>query len=694
MNSQPFLSLLLLKLSGQYRRIKKLSLVVAILGWVFLLFIGVLEQAPYLNVPAWVKASFNVKSLLLNFFFLGSFLYAELRIKEVTADFNRLIGRVFFMGLICTLISGLLTLSLLFLDDYTANTSPLLFTVFFHIEFGLFIMFLLAAFTTWKRMILYEKGIFTAKSWQLFEYVLGGLLIYNFFHLGRVDTYYFKVPFAFLFIWIIVLSTNVRWIPVLNFNQKLFTIVQLLIILFCLAYFFTSITSYFYHEPLVADDLSKSVIAFTIFAFVVVYAIAALLVVLFNLPTTSVFEKKFKELLLFQQLSEEIIEGENEAQVFRSLLESAISSVKADAAWIESPSISLLIAENLNEKYVGVIRAFIDTQGYRYNRTQRFHKTLLGSAWPFPFDSLLAAPLLSGNKEHLGTLFLLRKVANGFDAVTVSMVNSFVLQAGIAIQNFRLLSALVENQRFENELQIAHDIQQKLFPSIPNSYHYQDFEIFAHSESATEVGGDYYDVYKIADHKYAVIIADVSGSGISAAFYMAQMKGIFQCLVPLNLNPDKFMVYANAALSNCLEKSSFITATYYYIDTQFQHIYLSRAGHCPTLYYNHQTGETNYLENKGLGLGIIRSKKFENYVGIDMIKYKKGDLIALYTDGIIEAKSKATGELFGYERLQGFIKKHSHLPLSEMYQELITEIFAFVGTDTINDDFTVIFIRF
>ncbi len=678
-----------------YRSLKQIGLLTAILGWLLLVGLGIHEQSPQVFDSLWEQPSTSfAKSLLLNLFFLGSYLYASLRIREVNSDFNHLIGRVFVTGLVCTFISGSLTLSLFFLEDYTANSSPLLFSVFFHVEFGLFIAFLLAAFTTWKRMILFEKGKFTEKSWQLFEYVLGAMLIYNFFHLGKIDTYYFNVPFAVLLVWIVVLSTNVRWVPILNFNQKLLAIVQLLIILFCLAYFFTSITSYFYHEPLVADDLSKSVVASTLFAFVCTYALVSLLVMLFNLPTTSEFERKFKELTLFQQLSEEILEGENEAQVFESLLDSAFSSIRADAAWVESSKASLLITKEINPKYVTLIREFVEKQGYQYDKTQRFHRRLLsGSSWPIPYDSVLVTPLVSANREQFGVLFLLRKVNNAFDQVAISMINNFALQAGIAIQNFRLLSALVENQRFQNELYIARNIQQKLFPSIPNSHYYEDFEVFAHSESANEVGGDYYDFYKIGEQKYAVIIADVSGNGVSAAFYMAQMKGIFQCLVPLNLNPDKFMIYANAALSNCLEKSSFITATYYYIDTQYRHIYLARAGHCPTLYFNKQHHSVKYLENKGLGLGILRNEKFKDFVEVDMIKYEPGDLLALYTDGIVEAKTPE-GKQFGYNRLQQFMEQHAEMPLDEMYQELIKHIFQFTQTETIDDDFTVIFIRF
>ena len=108
-----------------------------------------------------------------------------------------------------------------------------------------------------------------------------------------------------------------------------------MIILFCLVYFLISITSYFKNEPLVVDDLSKSIFSTVLFTFIALYAITSLLVTLFNLPTSSVFEKKFNELSVFQKLSDSILEGEDENQVYKILLESAVSSVKADAAWLE-----------------------------------------------------------------------------------------------------------------------------------------------------------------------------------------------------------------------------------------------------------------------------------------------------------------------------------------------------------------------
>ncbi|MEJ0030635.1 MAG: PP2C family protein-serine/threonine phosphatase [Bacteroidota bacterium] len=95
------------------------------------------------------------------------------------------------------------------------------------------------------------------------------------------------------------------------------------------------------------------------------------------------------------------------------------------------------------------------------------------------------------------------------------------------------------------------------------------------------MGGDYYDTIRIDDHQVALIIADVSGKGTTAAFHMSQMKGIFHSLAQQDLDPKEFMQRANRALVYCLERGSFISATYFAIDTRTKKIRYARAGHCP-----------------------------------------------------------------------------------------------------------------
>lgn len=104
--------------------------------------------------------------------------------------------------------------------------------------------------------------------------------------------------------------------------------------------------------------------------------------------------------------------------------------------------------------------------------------------------------------------------------------------------------------------------------------------------------------FKTAAHKTAVIIGDVSGKGTSASFNMSQMKGVFHSLVQFDLDSKTFFIKANHALSHCLEKTSFITAAYYIIDSEEKSISFSRAGHCPGLFFEIRIRKQNIFTIK------------------------------------------------------------------------------------------------
>jgi len=223
--------------------------------------------------------------------------------------------------------------------------------------------------------------------------------------------------------------------------------------------------------------------------------------------------------------------------------------------------------------------------------------------------------------------------------------------------------------------------------------HNEDYEIAGYSGAADEVGGDYYDLYQINNNKLALIIGDVSGKGTSAAFNMAQMKGVFHSLVQLDLSAEEFMTRANHALSSCLEKTSFITASIFVIDSEKREIEFVRAGHCPTLFVSKSSGEGCFFKNRGLGLGIIRNSSYSKYVQTNRFKYETGDVMVLYTDGIVEAKN-GDGEEFGYDRLQEFVEKSASRSPQEIQSGLIKKLFEFSGQQFIDDDYTTVIVKF
>ena len=160
---------------------------------------------------------------------------------------------------------------------------------------------------------------------------------------------------------------------------------------------------------------------------------------------------------------------------------------------------------------------------------------------------------------------------------------------------------------------------------------------------------------------------------------------------------ESLVSQANDALGRCLEKSSFITASYFDINTQTKEIRFVRAGHCPTLYYDASNKESRYLKTKGMGLGIVRNSEYTNYVYCNTLTYAPGDIILLYTDGITEA-TDVEGRQFGNEGLKNAMDKHINLSSNgitpeELKNGIIEELYAFLNGKKLDDDYTLMIIK-
>jgi serine phosphatase RsbU (regulator of sigma subunit) len=285
---------------------------------------------------------------------------------------------------------------------------------------------------------------------------------------------------------------------------------------------------------------------------------------------------------------------------------------------------------------------------------------------------------------------LLKDVNDGFSKEMTDIIRTFINQASISIENFRLMEEAIINERYKEELKIAKRVQDSLIPKT--LYTNTDIEISAFSLAAAEVGGDYFDTYKMDENRLAIIVGDVSGKGTSAAFHMSQMKGVFQSLVQLNLSAREFIIKANNAISGCLDRTSFITTTYIIIDSLKKNFQFTRAGHCPTLYYSALDKKVRFLEDNGLGLGILRDDQFKKFVEVKEIDYKQGDVLLLYTDGITEAKNKQNEE-FGYDRLKLFLEKNIHNDAVQIKEEILKTLYDFCESSNLGDDITALIVK-
>jgi serine phosphatase RsbU (regulator of sigma subunit) len=432
--------------------------------------------------------------------------------------------------------------------------------------------------------------------------------------------------------------------------------------------------------------------------FVITYSVFSFLVILFNLPTSSVFEQKLEEVVNFQRISQSIQTEQSEESVYKILLESSVSSVFADAAWLEirgSNNEARFFTYQISEEESRNIAFHLKSNNVKgvldqnTDKTKNLSKHLAGLKGT-RFRSLLSFPILVKG-DTIGTLALLKELPEGFNKEMTRIVSAFANQAGISIENFRLMEEAFQNERYKEELKIAKTVQKSLLPDKLEKD--PDFEVSAFSQSADEVGGDYYDTIRIDDHQVALIIADVSGKGTTAAFHMSQMKGIFHSLAQQDLDPKEFMQRANRALVYCLERGSFISATYFAIDTTTKKIRYARAGHCPVLFYRSNTRTAEYLKDRGTALGMIKTKDYCNYIDTNVISYAAGDIMVLYTDGITEAKDQK-GEEYGDDRLKETLLQVTEKEPKEIAEHLISQLYEYSGTHMINDDYTTMIVKF
>lgn len=673
------------------------SMLLGILLWLAKTLVDLLRVFSEESGLSMEGVSLTVSQTLEAFFFISFLIYYRLRINKAESNnFVDLIWRVFAIGLVTTITALIIDLFNSQIADSKLGENPFVYRFLFNINELLISLFLISTFIVWKKLILYQKSRRLLIWWNIYEATIFASIFFYLFGLTLQDSLLFKVLYGMTTVMALLLSANLKWVAYLNFKQKWKSILLILLITIYLFYFFITV----YVEP--AEDQTfetiGSLFVISLFTFLLFYSIFSLLVILFNLPTSSVFEKKMEEAINFQRLSQSIQQGENENQIFDVLLNSSMSAVYADAGWVEvirSADEPEVRTRNIQRGQISTLRAQIAQSTSRSVLKSPLEKAsdkdrVLVTLRKSNFRSVLIIPIdIQG--QICAYMYLLNELSDGFNKEMINIINTFVSQASISVENFRLMGEALENERYKEELNIAKNVQRALLPE--KLEHDDSFRIHGFTQAAAEVGGDYYDTFRLSDHRFAIVIGDVSGKGTSAAFHMSQMKGIFQSLAQMDLSAKDFLINANTALSNCLEKTSFITLSYFILDTQKRSLEFARAGHCPTLYYSKKAGKSDFFESKGLGLGILRNERYANFVHVNEMPFEKGDIAVLYTDGISEATNEENEE-FGYERLKSLLDQNSHYDPVMIQKVIISKLYEFCGNKDLNDDYTMVVIKF
>lgn len=252
----------------------------------------------------------------------------------------------------------------------------------------------------------------------------------------------------------------------------------------------------------------------------------------------------------------------------------------------------------------------------------------------------------------------------------------------------RLLIEEKEKQRLEEELKIARGIQLRLLPE--ENFDTDEFDIAGVNIPADEVAGDYFDYFYKKGKYITILVADVSGKGASAAFYMAELKGIITLLQKNEISPKSLIVACHSSLCDSFDKMTFITISMARFIVPENKFIFARAGHTQAIFFNFEEKECFELYPEGMAIGLTNFSK--NKIQEIEISYKKGDILFLFSDGLSEIMN-AEDEMLGIDNLKKLIQKNHELSSKEIKQKILDFGIKFSDTEANRDDLTFILLK-
>ena len=273
-------------------------------------------------------------------------------------------------------------------------------------------------------------------------------------------------------------------------------------------------------------------------------------------------------------------------------------------------------------------------------------------------------------------------------AVILALV--FLVSRALNKRTYKLLMSEInvnsEQAKTKTELEVAKEIQLATLPGeIASS---KDVEIVAELKAAKEVGGDFYDYFKIDDDHTAIVIGDISGKGVPAAMFMMKTITCFKNFVAPNKKPSQILKEVNAALYDNNHMNMFVTCFLAILDKRTGELEFANAGHNPPIVGSNF--KYHYLKcNPGFVLGGLK----DAFVVDEKITLEHGESITLYTDGITEARNEQGG-FYGEERFLNFFNSRDFTCLVEIHHAIKDDIAKFTDNYEQSDDITVISLKY
>lgn len=299
--------------------------------------------------------------------------------------------------------------------------------------------------------------------------------------------------------------------------------------------------------------------------------------------------------------------------------------------------------------------------------------------------SMMAVPLQT--REHVIGLIYVDNgaVIRPFSKEDLDLLTVMANVAAIRIEHARLAEIEQAEKLMQLELAQASEIQQSLLPAEAPAC--PGYDVAGYNLPCQAVGGDYYDFLSYKDERLGLAVGDVAGKGLPAAIMMSSLQARVQMLCETGPDPAQAVTILNRTLAERCPPGRFITFVYALLEPGTGRVGYSNAGHNYPILVR-AGGEVEQLRSGGLVLGIQASLEYE----LSEVALAPGDLLALYSDGVTEAR-RGSGEEFGERGLTEFLVTRRAEPCSDVVNGLAQHVREWCGQPAFHDDFTVVLLR-
>jgi sigma-B regulation protein RsbU (phosphoserine phosphatase) len=243
-----------------------------------------------------------------------------------------------------------------------------------------------------------------------------------------------------------------------------------------------------------------------------------------------------------------------------------------------------------------------------------------------------------------------------------------------------------ERRRLESELELSQVVQRALLPQrVPRI---RGVELAAFSRPSEIIGGDYFDFFQFRDGTHGLVIADVSGHGVSAGMLMSSLQTAIRTMAPEADSPAEILERINRFYIHNIHFTTFVTVFMACFDPATLTLTYVNAGHNPPAVRRSGNGSITWLKPTAPAIGLAE----EFRPRVETIGFSQGDSLLLYTDGVTEVLN-ISNEQFGQERLAELVQQHADRPAPDLLQAVRQAVSAFGGSRPLMDDVTMVALK-